>query len=56
MNALHARVVAIINQYRQEHGDIPESMKIIYQIKHREHIENTAAVKGMLALYKEDQN
>ena len=56
MTALHARVVAIINQYKQEHGDIPESMKIIYQIKHREHIENAAAVKGMLVLYKEDQN
>jgi hypothetical protein len=28
-------------------------MKTLYDILHRKHIEHAAAVKGMLALYKE---
>ena len=53
MSALHTQVVAIINDYRKERGEPPESMKMLYNILHKKHIENAAAVKGMLALYKE---
>ena len=53
MNLLHTQVVSIIEEYRKAKGDPPEAMKILYDIMHRREIENAAAVKGMLALYKE---
>ena len=53
MNALHDRVAAIIEEYRKEHGDPPESMRTLYNILHKKHIENAASVKGMMELYKE---
>lgn len=53
MNLLHAQVVAIIDEYRKKNGEPPEAMKALYEILHRKHIEHAAAVKGMLALYKE---
>lgn len=53
MGALHTQVVAVITEYRKEHGEPPESMKMLYDILHKKHIESAAAVKGMLALYKE---
>lgn len=53
MSALHTQVVSIITEYKKEHGEPPEAMKVLYNILHKKHIENAAAVKGMLALYKE---
>ena len=53
MNLLHAQVVSIIDDYRKKKGEPPEGMKVLYDILHRKHIEHAAAVKGMLALYKE---
>ena len=52
MNALHGQVVAIIDEYKKKNGDPPEAMKMLYDILHDKHIANTAAVKGMLSLYK----
>jgi len=53
MNLLHTQVVSIIDEYKKAKGDPPEAMKTLYDIMHRKHIEHAAAVKGMLALYKE---
>ena len=53
MSLLHAQVVSIIDEYRKKSGEPPEGMKLLYEILHRKHIEHVAAVKGMLALYKE---
>ena len=53
MGLLHGQVVAIIDEYRKKEGESPEVMKTLYEILHRKHIEHAAAVKGMLALYKE---
>ena len=53
MNLLHTQVVSIIDDYRKKKGEPPEGMKVLYDILHRKHIEHAAAVKGMLALYKE---
>ena len=53
MNLLHTQVTLIIEDYRKKNGEPPEAMKVLYNILHRKHIENAAAVKGMLALYKE---
>jgi len=49
----HTQVVAIIDEYNKSGKETPESMKILYEILHRKHIEHMAAVKGMIALYKE---
>lgn len=38
---------------RKKEGEPPEVMKTLYEILHRKHIEHADAVKGMLALYKE---
>ena len=53
MGLLHTQAVAIIDAYKKEKGEPPEAMKLLYEILHRKHIEHAAAVKGMLALYKE---
>lgn len=50
---LHAQVVNLINEYKKEKGEPPESMKVLYELLHHKHIEHLAAVKGMIALYKE---
>ena len=38
---------------KEEIKEKPEVMATLYEILHRKHIEHAAAVKGMLALYKE---
>ena len=53
MTLLHDQVVAIIDDYRKEKGEPPAAMKTLYDFLHRKHIEHAAAVKGMIALYKE---
>ena len=53
MGLIHAQVAAIITAYRKEYGDPPEAMMILYNILHKKHMENAAAVKGMLALFNE---
>ena len=53
MKLLHGQVVAIIEEYRKEKGEPPETMKALYEFLHRRHIEHAAAVKGILMLYKE---
>ena len=52
MNVLHTKVVSIIEEHKKKNGDPPEAMKMLYDILHKKHIENAAAVKGMLSLYK----
>ena len=53
MNLLHTQVVSIIEDYRKKKGEPPEAMKLLYDILHKRYIAHAAAVKGMLALYKE---
>ena len=53
MNLLHTQVISIIEDYRKKKGDPPEAMKTLYDILHKRYIAHAAAVKGMLALYKE---
>jgi ferritin len=52
MSTLHTQVVSMIEDYRKKNGDPPEHMLMLYNILHKKHIENAAAVKGMLSLYK----
>lgn len=52
MMMLHDQVVTIISDYKKEKGEIPEAMKLVYDILHKKHIDHVAAVKGILSLYK----
>lgn len=52
-NLLHEKVVGLIEDYREEHGDPPESMLAVYNYLHEKQIEETAEVKRLRAMYKE---
>ena len=51
-NMLHEQVVALITEYRKEHGDPPEKMQGIYEYLHKKHIEHANEIKIMQALFK----
>ena len=52
-NLLHEKVVGLIEDYREEHGDPPEAMIAVYNYLHEKQIEETAEVKRLRAMYKE---
>lgn len=52
MQILHSQVVTIIEKYKKEKGDLPEAMRMLYEIMHNKHISNAATAKGLLSLYK----
>ena len=49
---LHDQVVALISEYRKEHGEPPEKMQWIYDYLHKKHIEKANAIKLKQNLYK----
>ena len=51
-NLLHTRIVGLIEAYKKEHGEPPEPMLMVYKILHKKYVENAAAAKGMLGVYK----
>lgn len=53
MSMLHEQVVALIAQYRKDHGDPPEKMQGIYEYVHRKHVEKANEIKVMQGLFKE---
>ena len=55
MAALHSQVVRIIDRYRQEKGEPPEAMKMLYDIFHKKHMSSAATVKGLQSLYRGDK-
>ena len=52
MSLLHDQVVAIITEYRKEHGDPPEKMLGIYEYLHKKHKDRANEIKVLQALYK----
>ena len=53
VNMLHTEVVKIIDKYRREHGDPPESMQAVYDYLHEQQLEKAAEIKAKQAMYKE---
>ena len=52
VNLLHEQVVAIIAEYRKEHGDPPEKMQGIYEYLHKKHQDKANKIKVLQALFK----
>lgn len=51
MRTLHGQVERLIHEYRAEHGEPPEGMKVLYDILHEQHIASAAAVIAKQNLY-----
>lgn len=52
MNALHKDVVRLMEDYRREKGDVPESMMVLYQYLHGEAMEEVERVSVLREMYK----
>lgn len=52
MEKLHAQVVRLIESYKKENGEPPETMKVLYNYIHEEEIEAVKEVRVKLGLYK----
>ena len=53
VNKLHAQVVKIIKDYRQQEGDPPASMMTIYEYIHDRQIDKTMGIKKLQEMFKE---
>lgn len=51
--ALHEQVVAIINDYKKDHGDPPKEMQWVYNYLHKKHIDKLNGVKALQGSFKE---
>lgn len=52
VNTLHGAVVNLIAEYRDEHGEPPESMMAVYEYLHEKQIKEVAEVKAMLSEFR----
>ena len=55
MSILHGLVTGIIEDYRKKNGDVPESMKMLYDILHRKQIAHAAEAKAYQFMFKENK-
>ena len=53
MEKLHNEVVELINTYRNEHGEPPKEMMILYEYLHEMHIKTATQIKVKQGMYKE---
>ena len=52
MMTLHNQVVVTIEDYKRKNGEAPETMKAVYDILHKRHIDKAAEAKAVISLYK----
>ncbi len=53
MQRLHDAVTELISKYREENGEPPKIMQMLYDDLHKKQIEDTMMVKVKQAMYKE---
>ena len=49
---LHQEVTDLIEEYRNEHGEPPKDMMVLWNYLHEKHIGNATQIKVMQGLYK----
>ena len=54
MSMLHDQVTRIIDSYKKEHGDPPESMLAVYNYLHEKQMDDAAEVKAKQMLYRDN--
>lgn len=52
MNMLHDQIVALINEYKKDHGDPPERMMGIYDYLHKKYMKQANRIKALQSMYK----
>lgn len=52
MMTLHNQVVTLIDDYKRKNGEPPETMKAVYDILHKRHIDRAAEAKAAISMYK----
>lgn len=52
MDALHKRVVASIEKYKQMHGEAPADMKALYDFMHKREIAQAEKVTNLQNMFK----
>ena len=52
MMTLHGQVVIMIEDYKRKNGEPPETMKTVYDILHKRHIDKAAEAKAAISMYK----
>lgn len=53
MERLHERVANLIEDYRQEHGEPPKEMMVLYEYLHQKHIGKAMEIRVKQGIYKE---
>ena len=52
VDKLHANVARLINKYRNEHGEPPKEMQMLYNWLHEKHIADATKVKVKQAMFQ----
>ena len=52
MEKLHEEVVRLIAEYREENGEPPEGMKMLYDYLHEKYMEKATKIRVMQGMYK----
>lgn len=52
MEKLHAEVVRLITEYRNEHGEPPKEMLTLYDYLHNKHIGTATEIRVKQGMYK----
>ena len=54
VNKLHDEVARLISEYRQENGEPPKGMQVLYEWLHEKHIANAMQIKVKQGMFKSD--
>ena len=52
MQRLHEEVARMIEEYREEHGDPPEGMTMLYDYLHEKYMDKATQIRVMQGMYK----